>query len=376
MTDDLSRTISWLHFGDLHVTTEDQPNYRDFLALIDDANTHVAGNIDFAVLPGDNADDGTGEQYASIRRAIDRLRLPLEIRTGDHDRKSGTLEAYQRILESQLWRSRIVGPYRCLFLNSVDGPEKHAFDFGPEQRAWLLDQCEAAHRESQTLALFMHAYPSEHGTSSGDLRAAIARYSVAVVDMGHTHYNELANDGRTIYMATRSTGQIEEGPVGFSIATIDRGVVSWKFNELGRWPLVKIVSPADRALIIDPNSRDQVVRGVVEIRARMWGAAKNAAVSVAIDDGRAQAMQRVGATNLYRWLWNSAECQDGDHSIEVHAISDDHASSDTIVTLCSQSGAYEPPERAQRDVDNAIGAYREKGVLGTRLGPNANGRKW
>jgi Icc protein len=90
VTHDLSQTISRLHFGDLHITTEDQPNYRDFLALIDDANENIADGIDFAVLPGENADDGTAEQYDSIRRAIARLRLPLEIRTGDHDRKSGT----------------------------------------------------------------------------------------------------------------------------------------------------------------------------------------------------------------------------------------------------------------------------------------------
>lgn len=38
----------------------------------------------------------------------------------------------------------------------------------------------------------------------------------------------LANDGRTVYAATRSTGQIEEGPAGFSVTTLDDGVVSWK----------------------------------------------------------------------------------------------------------------------------------------------------
>ena len=36
--------------------------YRDFVALIDEANSFVAGAVDFAVLPGDNADDGTPEE--------------------------------------------------------------------------------------------------------------------------------------------------------------------------------------------------------------------------------------------------------------------------------------------------------------------------
>jgi hypothetical protein len=70
------------------------------------------------------------------------------------------------------------------------------------------------------------------------------RHGVLMVDMGHTHYNELANDGHTIYAATRSAGQIEEGPVGFSIANIDRGVVSWKFKTLGEpLPFFLITSP-------------------------------------------------------------------------------------------------------------------------------------
>jgi Icc protein len=55
--------------------------------------------------------------------------------------------------------------------------------------------------------------------------------------MGHTHYNELANDGRAICAATRSTGQIEEGPAGFSVTTIDKEVIGWTFNlcQNGRW---------------------------------------------------------------------------------------------------------------------------------------------
>ena len=372
----LPRTISWLHFGDLHITTEDQPNYRDFLALIDEANEHIANTVDFAVLPGDNADDGTEEQYRSIHRATQLLKVPLEIRTGDHDRKSGTLDAYRRILEPRLWRTRVVGDYRCLFLNSLDGPKKDAFDLGAQQRAWFLDQCATAQRNAQTLALFMHAYPSEHGESASMLRVAIANYPVAVVDMGHTHYNELSNDGHTIYAATRSTGQIEEGNVGFSLTTIDRGVVSWKFHELGQWPLVKIVSPADRSLIIDPDSPDQVIRGNVEIRARVWGGDERSVVSVQIDDGYPTSMTRIVDSNVFRREWSFDDASDGPHRIIVRAVTSQGSAADTIAVLSSQSGAYELPSRSAVDVDNAIIAYPEKGLLGTRLGPNANGRKW
>lgn len=83
-------TVLWL-IALRRKQTEDQPNYHDFLALIEDANKHVADSIDFAVLPGDNADDGTAEQYHLIRR--DRKACESCLRFGPaSNRKSGTLE--------------------------------------------------------------------------------------------------------------------------------------------------------------------------------------------------------------------------------------------------------------------------------------------
>jgi Icc protein len=49
---------------------------------------------------------------------------------------------------------------------------------------------------------------------------------------------------------------------------------------------------------------------------------------------------------------------------------------DRISVLTSQSGHYHAPARKGGDSVNAIGTYLEKGILGTQLGPNKNGRKW
>jgi hypothetical protein len=51
-----------------------------------------------------------------------------------------------------------------------------------------------------------------------------------------------------LYTATRSTGQVEEGPVGFSVTNIDSGIVSWRFKPLGEWLLVMITAPSDERL--------------------------------------------------------------------------------------------------------------------------------
>jgi 3',5'-cyclic-AMP phosphodiesterase len=74
--------VSWVHFGDLHLTRDGEQNHRDFLALIDAANRHLAGRVNFAVLPGDNADDGTEAQFQLVRAAIGRLGIPLHILPG------------------------------------------------------------------------------------------------------------------------------------------------------------------------------------------------------------------------------------------------------------------------------------------------------
>lgn len=54
----------------------------------------------------------------------------------------------------------------------------------------------------------MHSYPADLREDRAALLQLIRDNDIKVVDMGHAHYNELANDGRTIYATTRSTGQI------------------------------------------------------------------------------------------------------------------------------------------------------------------------
>jgi hypothetical protein len=223
----------------------------------------------------------------------------------------------------------------------------------------------------------MHTYPSELGDSAPKVQALMRQHRVLMVDMGHTHYNEIANDGRTIYAATRSTGQIEEGPVGFSLANIDGGVVSWKFAPLGEWPLVMITTPADEAFITDPARPDQVVRGLVEVRAKAWDAKGIVSARCRIDDRPWQPMWQIGMGPMWSCTWNSAEVANGPHNLTVLArCADGRMAVDMISVLTSQSSHYDAPARKPGDNVNTIGAYLEKGLLGSQLGPNKNGRKW
>ena len=52
---DPSGIVSWVHFGDLHMTTRQEQNHRDFLSLVEEVNRVIADSRGFAYLLGDNA---------------------------------------------------------------------------------------------------------------------------------------------------------------------------------------------------------------------------------------------------------------------------------------------------------------------------------
>ena len=367
--------VSWIHFGDLHIEGREDSNYRDFLALIDEANCAMQSGIDFALLPGDNADDGTEDQYKLVQAAVSRCNFPVHAITGDHDVAGGNLDLFRRYLSDTPHRSFTSGGHNFVLLNSMAVWHPPVFGLGPEQMQWLRFNLTAASLENLSSIVFMHAYPSQHGEDADELRSLFRRHRVLLVEMGHTHYNELANDGHIIYTATRSTGQIEEGPPGFSVTTIDRDVVNWKFKPIGEWPFVMITSPADVRMIVNSDNPRQVVRGEIPVRARVWGP-NVAKVTVSIDGGLMEPLSPFDDCTWFR-AWDSTRLQDGSHELMVMAeAADGRTGSDRIVAHVNQKGRYGPPPRRFADRENTIGAWPEKHILGTRLGPNENGHRW
>ncbi len=370
--------LSWVHFGDLHLTTEDAWNYLDLGALIADANLHLSGpgGVNFAFLPGDNADDGTEAQYEILVRALEKLDLPLHVLPGDHDIQSGNLDLFKRFLEASLPKSFVVGGRRCVFLNSVDIEGKEGFGHGTEQLAYLTEQLWHAAGHGEQVILFMHTYPSELGEAARTVTDLIrGSDAVRVVEMGHTHYNEIANDGRILYAATRSTGQIEEGPVGFSVTCLDGDVVSWKFKELAApWPFVVITSPADEKFL---TRYAPPVRQPTKIHAKAWSASGVVKVWCRIDQEDYRKMEPASEPGLWSLPWNPKLLPDGPHRLTVWVVDQKGGSAcDTINVLIDHAGNHQPPPPRPVDMDNRIGAYPAKGIPGTLLGPNLRGHPW
>lgn len=341
--------VSWVHFGDLHITTADQQNYLDLQKIIADTNQYLKNGVNFAVLPGDNANDDTEGEYQLIKQATDRLQVPLYAVPGDHDHKSG-LALYHQYLEPLDYQGFSAGGYHFVFLDVMSG-------IGADERAWLTQDLDAAKAAGLKSVIVMHSY-----TAASQLQDVIQRDDVIMVDSGHTHYNDVANDGHTIYAAGRNTGQVTEGPVGFVVANLDNGVISWKFKPLGSWPFVMITSPSDKLLLVDNG---QAVKGTVNIRAKIWDDQGVTAATYQIDGGDPRPLGRIGDTQLWSAPWDSTTAGDGDHHLRVTVQgAGGNTAIDEITVVVNQSGTYQAPARSFGPVGNSIGTYADKGLLG------------
>ncbi len=368
--------VAWLHIGDLHASDEDDWESVATLArIVDEVRRNLPqGALDFAYLPGDNANHGEREQYRRVADVLAELPLPCHAIPGDHDFEPGSLETFRQTLAPlPLPRAVRMNGRRALFLDLVSagsgGPD---FRLGPAQTAWLQRELAESHDASEPRPLvFMHAFPGDLHEGAQALGRLFAEAKVALVDTGHTHYNELLNDGAVVYSATRSTGQIEEGHAGFSIAAVDGNAASWRFKEIDSgWPFVMITSPADERMTV--AGTELAPTASLEVHAMVLGK-DIAMVEVALDDDAPLPMQPA-AERPGLWTAVVERPVTGAHRIVVRATTASHEIGQDEIRIQAA------PEIRRIDAfgehRHTVGAWPEHGLLGTRLGPNANGKHW
>jgi 3',5'-cyclic-AMP phosphodiesterase len=367
-TTDAAGVVSWIHLGDLHMTSPGEQNHLDLAKIVDEVNLAFAGSVSFVFLPGDVADDGSRTAYSVVRGELDRLNVPWCAIVGDHDVQQKSFTNFLEAMSQHTHYAFTVGAVRFVAVNAFDVPDPKSFVVSEQQLAWVRRELQAATDDGQATVLLLHCYPSDLKAGGGELRELLRNFDVLLVDMGHTHYNEIANDGRTLYTATRSTGQIEEGPAGYSVTNIDGKDVSWRFVELGKLPLVIITSPRDERLL---TKGSETLQGNLHIRAKFWGNAQVDRATAHID-GREVSMTQV--ENSQVWEADVSALHEGVYPLGVSVVDvRGNVATDEIRLVI---GAFAEQPRAALDQDNALEAWPEHGLLGTRLGPNKNGKKW
>ena len=185
-----------------------------------------------------------------------------------------------------------------------------------------------------------------------------------------------ANDGKTIYTATRSTGQLEEGPVGFSVTNIDGPVVSWRFFPLGELPALMITSPADERFRTEQGADLLVTNDEIKVRVKIWSTAPVSHVNATLGEKTIRLANIPGSQS-----WEASFTEDqlpagGVHDLFVNMKDTYGGTAADRIRCVFGNLAYKAAEREERDQDNAVEAWPERGLLGTQLGPNKNGRKW
>jgi Icc protein len=371
---DAAGVVSWVHIGDLHMTSAEGQNYHDLLAIVDEINAALARSISFVFLPGDVADHGSAAEYEIVRSALDRLTAPWCSIVGDHDVHEKSFENFLQFMAQKTTYSFQVGTVHFFAMNAFDVPDPGSFALLPPQLDWLARHL-AEMGDGGTAVLLLHCYPTDLKQGGERLRSLVASPAVRLIDMGHTHYNEVANNGHTIYTTTRSTGQIEEGPVGFSVTTIDGPIVSWRFFPLGRLPAVMITSPADERFITEETVDDLALTEAVRVRAKVWSKGQIRSVSAKLG-AHSLALQNIPASAVWEGAFDKGLLPEGIHTLSAEATDDTGQVAQDEIRFVYGRSAYQAPQRKERDQDNAVDAWPERGLLGTQLGPNKSGREW
>jgi len=194
---DAAGIISWVHFGDLHMTRAGEENHLDLADIVNEVNRVFAESAGFVFLPGDVADDGSRAAYAVVRGELDRLKVPWCAIIGDHDVHEKSFENFREAMSDRNYYAFTVGGTRFLAMNAFDVPEPPSFTVSDEQLRWAEDKLQRATQSGQTKVLLLHCYPSDLKVGGREASRLVRGYDVRLIDMGHTHYNEIANDGRT-----------------------------------------------------------------------------------------------------------------------------------------------------------------------------------
>ncbi len=371
---DAAGVISWAHIGDLHMTLAGEHNHRDLVLIVEEINSAFAHNLAFVYIPGDVADHGGAAEYEVVRQALDTLSVPWCSIVGDHDVHEKSFTNFLQFMSAQTHYSFTIGSVTFFALNAFDVPNPDSFILLSNQLIWLEEGLKALDHDGSAV-LLLHCYPTDLKQGGGRLRELVAQSSARLVDMGHTHYNEVANDGRTLYTATRSTGQIEEGPAGFSITNIDGPVISWKFLPLGTLPAVVITSPADERFITKQNAQALVIKGRVQIRTKAWSTVPVRSMLAKLA-GTSVHLSPIAESQVWEGELQNHSVSDGVHTLSVEMTDEAGKRASDEIRIVVGEWAYAAPARAERDQDNALEAWPERGLLGTQLGPNKFGRKW
>ncbi len=324
--------------GDLHLTKPEFDNVRTARWVVEEVNSLI--RPDFVQFIGDNVQDATEEQFRLFDDIRARLEVPHFALVGDHDVKGDPGAKGFRRHVGEPYGARSLGGFRFIRL---DTQEARPLGLSPEQAGWFRAEADLALARGERVVVFQHNYPYQiwedfAGPGIDDWRAVVHTRRIEAIVCGHTHYWQVANDGRNVSVATRSIGDPEGGPPGYALLYChgDDLAVTYRTPE-DRGPIALVIHPRERLLATGPR---HIVTGHDRVVVRTWSGSQVWAVRYRIDEGA-----WAGLEPAHDGRWSGPLPGDrldkGEHVLEVVAIaSDDTEGFQRIGFMVDATGRY------------------------------------
>jgi Icc protein len=312
--EEANRPITFVVPGDLHLTEPGLDNHQAALWMVDEVNRLI--RPDFVQFIGDNVQDATDAQFALFGELCRQLAVPWFALVGDHDAQHDPSAGRFRAHVADPVGSFASRGFRCLRLNTQ---EAAPVGLSPRQIEWLRGEVDAAVTAGQRVVLFQHNYPYQiwedfSGPGIDDWREIVQTRRIAAVFTGHTHYGQVANDGRNVFITSRSIGDPEGGPPGYTVVHLegeDLAVTYRTIEQTG--PLVLITHPREKLLA---TGLRHVICQNDEIRARAWSESPVRGAEARIDGGGWFTLAG-SASGAFSHPLAGAELTKGEHALEV-----------------------------------------------------------
>ena len=191
--------------------------------MVDEVNGLI--RPDFVQFIGDNVQDSGEAQFRLFDDIRGRLEAPHFAMIGDHDVKDDPLATGFRRYVGEPYGTTSLHGFRFIRLNTQ---ESRPVGLSAAQIGWFRGEVDSALAKGERVVVFQHNYPYQvwedfDGPGIDEWRAIVQTRRVEAIVCGHTHYWQVANDGRNVAIATRSIGDPEGGPAGIYSALPPRG---------------------------------------------------------------------------------------------------------------------------------------------------------
>jgi 3',5'-cyclic-AMP phosphodiesterase len=326
--------------GDLHLESEDRPNYKTALWMADQVNDLI--RPDFVQFAGDNVQHARENEWALFKNVTGKLQVPWNALVGDHDTHHDPgCHSYQKNVGAT-YLAYTVNGHRFICLNTM---QFRPLGMTDEQVIWFRYEVDAAFARGERVVVFQHHYPFQvwedfAGPGLEAWRDVVQTRPITALFAGHTHYGQIANDGRHVYVATRSIGDPEGGPAGYAVVYLDGEDFALTYRSMeDKGPVVLITHPRR---VIFATKPAHIVPGPMEARVRAWSKTNFISAKARIDDGEWKDLQDRGDMN-WSFPIPGDTLAKGEHALEVRLTNADNEEGiDRIIFASDLSGRYNP----------------------------------